>query len=94
MPGGTHKFGGTWTELKLDVIAGYLGFYTTVLKHKPTPDGPFKLWYVDAFAGSGSRTVEITSGGMFEETPLRAEELEVAGSARRALEVDPPFHRL
>jgi three-Cys-motif partner protein len=89
----THRFGGTWTELKLDVIEGYLGFYTLVLKDKPSANSPFKLWYVDAFAGSGSRTVEITRGGMFEGTPTRVEELELAGSAKRALSVQPSFHR-
>jgi len=88
-----HRFGGTWTELKLDVIEGYLSFYTRVLENQPAPSRPFKLWYIDAFAGSGSRTVEVTAGGMLEGSPTRIEELELAGSARRALRVDPPFHR-
>lgn len=88
-----HRFGGTWTELKLDVIEGYLNFYARVLANRPSPNRPFKRWYIDAFAGSGSRTVEVTAGGMLEGVPSRVEEIELAGSARRALQVDPPFHR-
>lgn len=86
-----HSFGGTWTELKLDVIERYLEFYTTVLRAKPTPTRPFNLWYIDAFAGSGSRTSSVTKGGLFEGAPLEVEDIELAGSARRALEVQPGF---
>lgn len=86
-----HSFGGTWTELKLEVIEGYLAFYTTVLREKPTPVRPFNLWYIDAFAGSGSRTTKVTKGGLFEGGLLDVEDIELAGSARRALEVQPGF---
>ena len=41
-------FGGPWTLTKLDILKDYLDAYTTALKNKP-----FRLIYVDAFAGSG-----------------------------------------
>lgn len=86
-----HKFGGAWTELKLDVIEGYLDFYTAVLASKPTPQNPFKLWYIDAFAGSGSRTVEFAGERIFEAAD--AQEVTLDGSARRALQIARPFHK-
>ncbi len=91
---GGHNFGGAWTELKLDAVAAYLHYYTKVLEAAPRPEAPFKLWYVDAFAGSGSRTSVVTRGGLHEGTPIELEEFELAGSAARALAVSPPFQRL
>ncbi len=46
---GEHRFGGAWTELKLQALSEYLVAYTTALKHQP-----FELHYVDGFAGTGS----------------------------------------
>jgi len=89
-----HRFGGAWTELKLDAVHYYLKFYTGVLKDKPTPSNPFELWYVDAFAGSGSRRVDRRTGGLFEGEPLGEETVDLAGSVLRALDVDPKFKRL
>lgn len=81
-----HRFGGPWTEEKLDRVANYLQAYTTALKNQP-----FELLYIDAFAGTGyraSRTPGETVRGFF---PLpRLTEL-ARGSAHRALEVEPPF---
>lgn len=42
------SFGGPWTQEKLAIIGAYLDAYTTALK-----DRPFRLIYVDAFAGEG-----------------------------------------
>lgn len=83
-----HWFGGIWTELKLDAVHYYLGFFTRVLETKP-----FDLWYIDAFAGSGKRTIERETGGLLEETPLTKATEELAGSVLRALDVTPPFSR-
>lgn len=83
-----HRFGGAWTELKLDAVHYYLGFFTRVLKTQP-----FDLWYIDAFAGSGTRTVERETGGLLEAEPMGQTTEEIAGSVLRALEVDPPFSR-
>ena len=41
-------FGGQWTIEKLDILGRYLDAYTTALKNQP-----FKLVYIDAFAGHG-----------------------------------------
>ncbi len=89
-----HRFGGAWTELKLDAVNYYLDFYTKVLKDKPTPRRPFELWYIDAFAGSGSRRVDRATGGLLEGLPIGEETVDLAGSVLRALDVDPPFKRL
>lgn len=94
MTPGSHKFGGSWTEVKLDAIAAYLSYYNKVLQDAPRPDRPFKRWYVDAFAGSGTRTAEISRGGLLEGVPIEYEKIELAGSAVRALNVHPPFDKL
>src|SRR5687767_1798793 len=89
-----HCFGGGWTEIKLRAVTDYLRFYTTALKEKPTRTTPFELWYIDAFAGTGDRTVTKIRGGLFDGTPLIRDQIRLKGSARRALAIDPPFHHL
>ena len=84
-PSSSH-FGGQWTIDKLDILEKYLNAYTTALKKKPTEFNPFKLVYIDAFAGTG-------------EISLRREDEDardfIEGSARRALKIaDKPFDRL
>jgi three-Cys-motif partner protein len=78
-------FGGPWTLLKTEIVERYLKFFVTALKAKP-----FRLVYVDAFAGSGAfryvpstDQAQLTFGG--------AEDLEHPGSAQRALSLQPPF---
>lgn len=89
-----HRFGGAWTEVKLDAITAYLAYYNNVLRIQPNPDRPFRRWYVDAFAGSGSRTAEISRGGLLDGQPIEFERIELAGSARKALTIEPPFDQL
>jgi len=89
-----NEFGGPWTEVKLDAISDYLGFYTAALKARPSPTNPFHLWYVDAFAGSGERTVVMESGGILDGTPVTRARVQLDGSAKRALAVTPPFKHL
>jgi three-Cys-motif partner protein len=86
-----HRFGGRWTELKLDAVEYYLRFYTQALKDKPTPSTRFILWYIDAFAGTGDRVVEQIVGGLLDGIPVGTETVRKAGSAARALAIDPPF---
>lgn len=74
-----HSFGGIWTLLKLEVLQNYLSFFTTALKNQG-----FKLVYIDAFAGSGSCTVTLSSD----------EDATVDGSASIALGASPQFHEL
>src|SRR5690348_13224268 len=82
-----HAFGGPWTEVKLDAVEYYLSCYTNALQH-----WPFDLWYIDAFAGTGSRTIERLDGGLFDGRPIQLTREILAGSAKRALAVKPPFH--
>ena len=71
-------FGGPWTEEKLAILKRYLDAYTTALKNQP-----FRLIYIDAFAGTGE--VELTSAD--EE---KKEFIE--GSAKIAVDIDnKPF---
>lgn len=89
-----HEFGGPWTEVKLDAIAEYLWFFTNALKAKPSPSRAFHLWYIDAFAGTGRRTTTKIVGGIFEGGPIDVQKVELDGSARRALAIEPFFKRL
>lgn len=81
-----HEFGGPWTEIKLDAISEYLSFYQIALKNQG-----FETWYVDAFAGTGERNAKVTRGGIFDDAPVEEVEEVLAGSAKRALAVTPPF---
>lgn len=94
MPGwrkdASPEFGGQWTLEKLQILERYLDAYTTALKDKP-----FKLWYIDAFAGSGS--IKIPGGGEEAYLFLSGDEEArgfVEGSAARAIEIrDKPFDK-
>jgi three-Cys-motif partner protein len=81
-----HPFGGPWTEIKLDAVEYYLKCYTKALKRVG-----FDLWYIDAFAGTGTRDSERVVGGLFEGIPIQTVKETLAGSARRAVAVRPPF---
>jgi three-Cys-motif partner protein len=86
----THEFGAQHTEIKLELVESYLKAYMAALR------GKFKqLWYIDAFAGTGSRTVRIEErrGDLFE-APVPARVEQRRGSARIALDVSPTFDRL
>jgi three-Cys-motif partner protein len=80
-----HRFGGFWTEIKLEAVVEYLTMYTTALSQKR-----FDLRYVDGFAGTGERTQVRFDGGLLGEEPKTRVEV-FAGSANRALDVRPPF---
>ena len=71
-------FGGDWTEEKLVCVSKYLHSYAQIMK-----DRDFHFAYIDAFAGTGYRELKDN------------EDVEIprflAGSARKALEVKPPF---
>ena len=80
-----HHYGGPWTEIKLAAIQYYLECYTRALKAFG-----FDIWYIDAFAGTGSRVVERVTGGILGEPAIVTKET-LAGSAMRALQVQPAF---
>lgn len=91
----SHRFGGKWTDKKLHILAGYLAAYTTALRGKPSHQSPFKLAYIDGFAGSGSRSDRANEQERHQErfqfTDFNLERGLLDGSARIALKVSPPF---
>lgn len=86
-----HTFGGDWTESKLACLAKYLTAYRAIFTNNEKAKH-FSTWYVDAFAGSGSRvdTAEPSDTQLFadayDETTGYRE-----GSARKALGLAAPF---
>lgn len=84
-----HFFGSSETEKKLDCLRQYLTAYSTALQNKQ-----FARIYIDAFAGTGSRTetkAVLPFMGHGEETTV---EISTPGSARIALETSPEFHHI
>jgi three-Cys-motif partner protein len=84
-------FGGDWTEQKLDILKKYLRAYATALKKQP-----FRLAYVDAFAGTGYRELKQDDDiqpSLFEDLAQDEPQRFLEGSARIALKIDPPFVR-
>ena len=75
------RFGGPWTEEKLDILEAYLDAYTTALKNQP-----FKLIYIDAFAGAGQIERRDDKGDTIGF---------LRGSTERAIRIqDKPFDEL
>lgn len=85
-----HEFGGQHTELKLSIVESYLKAFTTALRSRFQ-----ELWYIDAFAGTGSRTTRTVSRGseLLEERMVEIIDVR-RGSARIAIDVRPQFDRL
>lgn len=73
-----NQFGGKWTADKLNVLRDYLQFYCTAMK-----DQPFRLIYIDAFAGTGRCKIRGKTGHEF-----------IDGSAKIALDLAPGFDQL
>lgn len=86
------RFGGTWTEEKLRVIQDYLKAYLQIM-HKHPRAQKFRIAYVDAFAGCGWRYDKPGLSGPVLEDFEEAEAALLAGSPRKALELEKPFHR-
>lgn len=93
----TSGFGGSWTETKLACVEEYLTQWAKVLKNQR-----WRRRYIDAFSGSGrweshqkpkADFVPIFENG-FDIDALREQEQVLDGSARRAITVEPPFHRI
>jgi len=93
-PGRAHKFGGEWTNRKLEVLAGYLRSYTAALK-----DAPFRKALIDAFAGTGYRDVRrddratTVQSLLFPDLAEQEPQSLLDGSARIALQTEPRFDR-
>ena len=61
-----HKFGGDWTEIKLGRLQQYLNAYRTIFSANPRAQH-FTTWYVDAFAGTGSRSEPTVTAALGKE---------------------------
>jgi three-Cys-motif partner protein len=85
-----HEFGAQHTELKLSIVESYLKVFTKALKPRFR-----QLWYIDAFAGTGSRTVRVEArdGDLFD-APVPEYVEQRRGSAQIAIDVVPRFDRL
>ncbi len=85
-----HKFGGVSTDLKLSLVGGYLGAFAKALRPIFS-----QLWYIDAFAGTGERTVVIPGRPADMLGPEIEEKIERRrGSAKIAIDIVPTFDRL
>ena len=84
-----QSFGGQWTQDKLERVKRYLSAYTTALKKTP-----FTLIYIDAFAGTGYRTIEKNPDrqgfGFFDDIGDDVQTFH-DGSAKLALQTEPGF---
>lgn len=82
-----HSFGGEWTQEKLERISEYLVHYKIALKNQP-----FKLGYIDAFAGTGYINQKEDNFQPFlpEFTEEEVKEF-IDGSTRIALQLENPF---
>lgn len=82
-----RQFGGPWTLEKLDILESYLAAYTTALHDK------FELYYIDAFAGSGSCRFKHKAPTLPFGMDSDAVQSFYDGSVRIALKTNPPFNR-
>src|SRR6185312_9815369 len=85
-----HQFGSQSTDLKLSMVEGYLRGFTTALRRKFGT-----LIYIDAFAGTGVRTIRLDAqpaDWLSEGEPERIERRR--GSAQIALDIVPQFDEL
>lgn len=84
-----QQFGGDWTAEKLVRVRKYLVAYATIMSKQQ-----FRYAYIDAFAGTGYRTLKQDDNAnelLFPEL-LEQESKEFSeGSARIALQVEPRF---
>lgn len=88
--GKAHTFGGDWTNKKQAILTGYLQAYATALKRFS-----FHKVYIDAFAGTGYRTMQrdpvSSTGLLFPDLAEQAPQQLLDGSARIALKTVPRF---
>jgi hypothetical protein len=90
-----HSFGGDWTEDKLSRLKGYLTQYRRIFTSGKA--SYFTSWYVDAFAGSGSRSSlpqELALKDLLDDVEDDPDADRYRdGSAKIALSLESPFDR-
>jgi three-Cys-motif partner protein len=87
-----HTFGGAWTERKLQCLRKYLEAYRTIFTSNPRARY-FHTWYVDAFAGSGSRYTPAEPAGLLSAYTDEDAGQYQDGSAKIALGLPNPFQQ-
>lgn len=91
-----HRFGGAWTDEKLERVRKYLCAYTRIFTRNEQARF-FQTTYVDAFAGTGHHVASAARSGEFALIPEVDADPEARafkkGSAAIALEVHPEFDR-
>ncbi len=89
-----HRFGGDWTQEKLDSLKGYLVSYRSIFANNERAKF-FTTWYVDAFAGTGSISTTSQAGPIYNFLDESTEEQKgfLDGSAKIALGLESPFHK-
>lgn len=87
------KWGGQWTEEKLDTFAKYVNAYLKIMNNHRDKYN-WTLIYFDGFAGSGSRYGETNSVSellldMFDDDVIRCDEINLyQGAAERILSIE------
>lgn len=92
-----HQFGGDWTQEKLERLRKYLPAYMRIFTANVRARH-YTTYYVDAFAGTGSRNSgendEVLTLSLFEDLQDEKDVKQFyEGSAKIALESEPPFKR-
>lgn len=86
-----HRFGGPWTDKKLEALQKYLSAYRDIFQ-KNERARFFRTTYLDAFAGTGRRTNTASPDRatlrLFDDADAQSYK---AGSATIALETSSPF---
>ena len=85
-----HRWGGSWTEEKLNAFSKYVGAYLTIM-NKHRNKYRWQLIYFDGFAGSGSREEDHCSDtiDMFEEFGISVDDTTIyKGAAERVLSIE------
>jgi three-Cys-motif partner protein len=84
-----HSFGGNWTTDKIERVRKYLAAYMQIMK-----DRNFSVAYIDAFAGTGYvNNKQKMVRSLFPEFAESEVQDFIKGSARVALEIQPPFNK-
>lgn len=87
-----QRFGGPWTEQKLNALGHYLSAYLAIFTRNAKA-ARFTRHYVDAFAGSGLRIVGDTRTKALELGEFGEALDYIDGSVRKVLSMDVEFHQ-
>lgn len=86
-----NKFGGIWTQEKIDIFMKYVPAYLTIMNAQMRDKQYAKDWkliYFDGFAGSGTIQTENLEENLFTESDLNKNLIE--GVASKLLSIEKP----